>query len=308
MELIKPIPVTDAILTSSSIAEDDYTAWNSATAYVAGNRCILVATHKIYEAQVNNTNKLPSSYLDDGDPDADPVVLDTWKEVSATNRWKMFDSKSRAASTATGTIAVVETPSELFNSLALLNITALDVNVTVTDPSAGVVYDYDVDMLDLSGVSDYYEWFFSPLARKNNVVLTDLPAYTGASLAVTLTDAGQPVSLGECIIGTIRDIGDTQYGTSAGIVDYSIKTFDDEGNATIEEKKYSKRMSYEVEIQTGRVDYIQKMMAELRTTPVVWIGSSIYESTLLYGFYKDFDISIDSSNLSSCNITVEELV
>ena len=76
MKLVKPTAITDSNLTSSNVTEADYAAWNSSTAYVAGNRVIVVATHKIYESLTSNTNKYPPSYLTGTTPD--------WLEVGAT--------------------------------------------------------------------------------------------------------------------------------------------------------------------------------------------------------------------------------
>ena len=60
MKLIRPVTVTNSILTSSNVPETDYTAWSGATAYTQGVRCILVSTHKIYECLVANTNFSPA--------------------------------------------------------------------------------------------------------------------------------------------------------------------------------------------------------------------------------------------------------
>lgn len=52
MKIIRPITITDAILTSSNVAENDYAAYNAGTTYVGGDRCIVTTTnvHKIYES------------------------------------------------------------------------------------------------------------------------------------------------------------------------------------------------------------------------------------------------------------------
>lgn len=62
MKLIQPTTVTGSVLTSSNVAENDYAAWNSSTSYTIGQKVIVVATHKIYEALTNNSNKYPPNY------------------------------------------------------------------------------------------------------------------------------------------------------------------------------------------------------------------------------------------------------
>ena len=63
MKLVKPVTITDSNLTSTSVAETDYSAWSSVTSYTVGQKVIVVATHKIYEALINNTNKYPPGCL-----------------------------------------------------------------------------------------------------------------------------------------------------------------------------------------------------------------------------------------------------
>ena len=49
MKIIKPHPVTDAMMLGSSIDEDDYPAWVSGATYALGDRVIRTQTHCIYE-------------------------------------------------------------------------------------------------------------------------------------------------------------------------------------------------------------------------------------------------------------------
>jgi hypothetical protein len=42
------------MLTASNVAETDYTAYNGATTYVGGDRCISTTTHKVYESLVDS--------------------------------------------------------------------------------------------------------------------------------------------------------------------------------------------------------------------------------------------------------------
>ena len=53
-----PFGITDAMLISSTVAENDYTAWNAATAYTAGDFVIrtTATTHSIYLRLLNGTS------------------------------------------------------------------------------------------------------------------------------------------------------------------------------------------------------------------------------------------------------------
>ena len=56
MNLIVPIEVTADKLTTN-VAETEYPAWSSSTAYTSGT--LVQYEHKIYKALVNNTNIIP---------------------------------------------------------------------------------------------------------------------------------------------------------------------------------------------------------------------------------------------------------
>ena len=65
LRILNPLTVTDSILTSSSLAETDYAAWNAATAYNAGDRVIRTSVHRIYERVIAGTTATA--------PESDPV-------------------------------------------------------------------------------------------------------------------------------------------------------------------------------------------------------------------------------------------
>jgi hypothetical protein len=70
------------------------------------------------------------------------------------------------------------------------------------------------------------------------------------------------------------------------IQDYSIKTTDDFGNIVVQQRAYSKRADYDVTVETNRVSTVQKLLADIRTTPTVFIGEDDKPETVVYGFYK----------------------
>jgi len=135
----------------------------------------------------------------------------------------------------------------------------------------------------------------------------DLPAYTNARLIVILTAPGENVQCGELIFGQKLEFGDTEYGARTGIKDYSVKQRDDFGNFTVVERNYSKRATFMVVMDNAYIDYLQKLLADFRATPIVYIGSDGYTSTHVLGFYIDFSVEIAYPTTSLCSIEVESL-
>lgn len=298
LQVIPPVPITDSILTSSNVAEADYGVWNSGTTYSLGQRVIMTTgVHKIYESlQASNLNQNPTT---------SPTW---WIEVSATNRWKMFDNSNTTRTTNSNTIFVTLTPGRVVNSVALLELSAKEITIKVTDPIDGIVYNQTFDLNDYGNINNWWNYYFDPISRRTSLVVTNLPSYGSAAIEITIDNTGSSAECGVCQIGSVSAIGEgIELGASVGILDYSVKQRDDFGNYQIVQRSYSKRTKFSMAVLNTQIDSLQKLLTSLRTTPCIWIGDPNYESTIVYGYYKDFDIVINQHIVSDCNLEIEGL-
>lgn len=110
-------------------------------------------------------------------------------------------------------------------------------------------------------------------------------------------------------MGTFYTLGDTQYGASVGIIDYSRKETDAFGVTTFVRRAYSKRMSAKLMLDNVQMNKVQRVLADLRATPCAWIGADdvTYAPLVVYGFYKDFSIEVAYPTASYCSLEVEGL-
>lgn len=300
MRLIKPVEITPAKLVSSNVPETDFPAWVSTTSYPIDTKVIL--NHHVYQALA----AVPAGVT----PGAE-VVTDTnpakWQDLGSTNRWRMFDNKVESLTTNPGTIVVTIKPGSVVNSLALFNLQGKSVTVSVVDPIEGEVYRKEVSLVD-AGVTNWYDWFFDPIGIRTDVVVLDMPAYGSANVVVTIDAGAEVAAAGHFVLGAVKQIGTAIYGTSVGINDYSRKTTDDFGNTVVIQRSFSNRAEFDVVLDTPEVTRVRRLLAELRATPVVWIGEESYEATILFGFYKDFQIVFSGPTVSDCSITVEGVI
>lgn len=296
MKMIRPVTVTDAVLVSSTVPEADYAEYSAGTTYVIGNRVIVAADHAIYESLQNtNLNKTPS---------ANPTW---WLKVSATNRWKMFDSSTGSQTSAASTFTVTLLPAAALTSVAFLNVLAANIVVTLTDPTDGVVYSKTIYTAQGSLEGDWDSYFFDYVTARTDLVLNDLPSYANATLSVQFNNTGGTASCGVFVMGRAIDLGMAQAGARFGIVDYSVKSVDAFGGYTVVKRTFSKRASYELVVGAGIVDSIATLLTEFRATPAVYIGSEKYQGTFIYGFWKDWDVNIAYPSHSLCSLTIEGL-
>lgn len=237
-------------------------------------------------------------------PQSNPSV---WLDIGATNRWRMFDRSVGTQTSNPDSIEVVAAIPGLIDHVALFNLSAGSVTVEMTDVSEGVVYDQTFSLSDDSGIIDFWDYFFDPIERIADLIVSDLPMYADATVTVTLDDLGQTVLCGVCYFGLGREVGSTLHGARVGIQDYSIKSSDEYGNTAVTERAFSKRATYDVWVDNLFIDKLQNILAGYRAVPVVYKATSEYASTWQYGFYKDFGVTIAYEDVSVCAIEIEGL-
>lgn len=300
MKIIRPVTINDAALVSSTVAETDYTAWSSGTTYAIGDRCIRTSTHRIYESLVaGNLNNTPETNTSGASP--------KWLDIGPTNRWAMFDEKVGTQTTATTTFTVVIAPGRV-NGLALMQIEAGTVDIEMTD-GGSPVYTATASLNGGTDVLDWFGYFFDPIVRKTDIVFTDLPLYESGEITITLSDStGTTVKCGVCAVGMIANLGNTRPSPKIGITDYSRKDVDEFGHTGVLERSYSKRSTVALWLDSLLVDSVARILADVRATPVVWIGAdNLYTSLLIYGFYRDFEVDIATRDISFCSLQIEGL-
>ena len=299
------IPTTTATVTRaadvytlgaiSSVAETDHAAWNSGTTYAATNRVILTSTHRIYESLVgSNTNH---------SPDTSPTW---WVDVGPTNAWAMFDNEVSTVTSTTGVLRAV-IASGYANAIALLGLVGSQADVVVTDgPGGATVYSATVS-LDETIITDWYMYVFEPTNQRTQVVLTDLPPYVSAVVAVSIS--GATAACGVVSVGTAYDLGDTRFGAQIGIIDYSRKETDEFGTTTFVRRKFARRMTAPIEIMKDQLAAVHSRLSAVRATPCVWIGSDndAYSPLVVFGFYREFSITISYPTFCLCNLEIEGL-
>lgn len=301
MKLIRPTIITDALLTSSTIAEppSGWPAWASGTTYALGAQ--VSRNHRRFVSAVaSNVGHDPFSTA--------TADVGKWTDQGPTNRWAMFDQGVGSLSTNTATITVVLTPGSI-DSLAILDTDAELATVSMTVSGTTVYSTTQSTNVGGAAITDWFLYFFEPIGTKSVLTYLDLPPYPSAVVTVVLTgpNPSGPVSVGSLIVGRQLEIGSTEVGASVGITDYSRKDTDDFGVTTVVERAWSKRAEARCILDTAQVDAMQRELAKVRAQPVVWILEDGFDSLTIYGFFKDFSLDLAYSNISYCSLTIEGL-
>src|SRR4051812_28210568 len=122
MRIVRPITISESVLVSSNVAENDYAAYSSLTSYALAARVLVVApgVHDVYES------------LQAANMGHDPATSPTWWiRVGATNRWRMFDGSVSLATANAETIdcAFALPADSRIDTVALFNLAAASLRV-----------------------------------------------------------------------------------------------------------------------------------------------------------------------------------
>lgn len=305
MRVVTPITINDSLLTSSTIAEPDTgeIVWIAGT-YNLGDRRINTTTHRVYEVVADPSTTDDPVGANQG-INANPP---TWVDVAPTNKYAMFDLINSTQSLEDTSLIVEIDTNVVTNSIAGFSIDgASTINVTMTDPVDSVVFNRDIDMTDNSDIGSWWDYFFSPIIRASSFIVLDMPPYPNATIKITVT--GTTIAFGNLIVGNQITLGISNYGTSLQLLDFSRKETDTFGNTVVTPGRTSKLVNFDVTIPRSRVGYVFNQLTKLTGFPSVWVGTNEEDdATLVFGYYRDYQNNISSTEITDATITVEGLV
>lgn len=294
LRIVQPLPVTDSVLVATNVPESAYPAWAIGTTYAAGDRVHLASTHKVYES--------PAA----GNVGNDPATSAAWLEVGPTNRWALFDRSNTTATAQSTSFYYQLRPTAAFNVIYLGGLTgALTLRVRVTHATLGTLLDRTLELASLPAQAGWWEWIYGE-RRGPTLALVDVPGVVGAEVRIDVT--GTPtLAAAALLFGQAKEIGIlVQQGARVGIQDFSRKESTDFGDTVLVQRAYAKRASFDIPIKAELVDEAITYLASIRATPCLFIGPR-YESAVIYGFYKEFDVNIAYASVSECSLQVEGL-
>lgn len=283
--ILRPQPVTDAVLTASDVPETDAPAWAVGTTYALGDIVMLASTHSLYESgDPANLGKRPDLYPN------------LWTRLRATNRWRAFDRAASSSTVQASSISYTFLPGLPVPMLAALGLKeCATIRVWLDDPSYGVVYDRTINPSPSPVQADWWEFFFGDWKGGSSLALfDDIPSFPNASLHVDLV--GRPgMSVGQIMFGAPRTWGiGINYGASVGRQIYSRREVNDFGDIAFVKRPSAKRASFELVLMNHEVDAMQEAMDEIDADVCLFIGSTLFESTVIYGFFQSFETLISN--------------
>jgi len=320
ISITPPITITEAMLVSSNVAEDDYPAYAPATTYTVGVRCIYA--HFVYECAQACTGQTPSA------------SSAYWTKVGPTNRWRCFDSLNSTQTVTDGgttgdgtgwadaawgdvwaddiwgaastpSISYELSPGEAVTLVSVASMTgAHSVSVTITDPVYGIVYSKTVGDSGISGTAGWFEFFFGIKNISTQQTFPDLPIYPSATIKIEIT-GDTSLAVGVILLGRqmIFSMG-ARYGASPTRVDYSIKETDEYGAWKLVKRGNARKITCKIILTSEEFDRFDQFCASITTIPCLWRLSSRFEAMSVYGIYKTITPVINGYNYQDCDLEI----
>ncbi|MDR0457626.1 MAG: carbohydrate-binding protein [Burkholderiaceae bacterium] len=301
LRVIRPLAVTPAMLLDTNVPLDDCPAWDGNAVYATGAQVLETSPARpvttIYESvQDGNVGRQPSQ-----NPD-------WWLEVGPANRWLALDNSYSTQTAQAGLIRYVIKPGQSVGAIAALNLTNHGAfGVTMTNDDGRIVYERFTHPEALQAPADWYCWFFGARTVPDMRLLEDLPPYPNATITVEI-HGGDTLAVGVLLLGQEVRLGvGVQWGARVELVDYSIKQTDEYGDTKLLQRAWATRASFNVLLSRGEFDAMLAFGRDVRALPCLWIVSDMYDSTVIYGFWKGITQTISYPNRTDCSLDIEGL-
>ena len=312
MNVIPPLAITDARLTSTTVPEVAPPAYAGGTTYalnatasVAG-AAGLITVYKSLQAA--NTGHTPAS-----SPTWWQAIGDTYQVYSGGVTYALGDRVLDAINHLTyesliaGNVGQALTlvakwlPLGPSNQRAMFDLKRNTATVVPGSLTAVITPGVRVDSLMLSGmvanaatldvtvaganvytrsynlntreVLDWYDYYFAPFSTQPSLIEFDLPPYTDAVITVTLTATSGNVECGACSIGTYVFIGDVEYEAESDSLNFSTVERDfDGGTSVMIPRRNVPRTVQSIFVDKSRVNRVRALRNALGGAPAIWSG------------------------------------
>lgn len=309
MNVIPPLAITAAMLTSTTAIESAPAAYASGTTYAAGNTVSIAGALNSFDCytslQAANIGHAPASSptwwaysgttygaYAGGTYGLGDRVIDTsshnvyesliasntgsisdgtkWFLVGKTNKWAQFDVLRNTATVGASPMVTTITPGARIDSIALLGLVATSVTITMTVDGTPV-YTYTQN-LNTRVVLNSYDYCFAPFSTQPALALFGLPPYSTAVTTIALANSGGLVECGGCFMGSAVYIGDIQFEAESDALNFSTVERDTQGSATMYPERNVPKTIQQIILPKSLVNTAYDLRDKLNGTTAVWVG------------------------------------
>ncbi|KIC12855.1 hypothetical protein RA19_00150 [Leisingera sp. ANG-M1] len=295
LRAIVPVTVTEALLISTNVPEDDGPEWDAGTPYNLGDRVIISAEHKVFESAVASNSG--------ADPLTSPA---SWLEVGATNGWRAFDRRLSAPTTKAGQIKFVVEPASLVRAVGLVGAKAASATVKVRNQEGDTLVERTQMLADYGEMIDALTMVLVPPDTREFAIFEDIICQPGNQIEILIGDGSGQAEVSEVVLGDVLQIGTALYDTEVGTEDFSDFNEDQFGNVDIVERGYRDITDFPVAVQTSDAGRIKRRLNSIRAQFALYYfttGGNDYGTTV-YGRYERLSTVLSGPSTSDMNLKI----
>lgn len=265
-----------------------------------------------------------------GDKKPSENVNTYWTQLGAINLYRCMSDRTNNK-TERQNYLKIRTKTLKGDYISLVGMRATHARITVFDSSGSPIAYADSNAkltatdtannthvtgsLQYKDATSWNEYFFKDFSYRTDYSVS-IPTASFNEVEVELFFNGNVARLGRFVAGRSFYIGDTLYGASTGILDFSLKERDETfGDTYLRQGNYAKRTDLEVLITSGRMDAVMQFLTYIRGKEVLLDANSgdtatteTYDNLVIYGFVKDFDILLENPAKSMLSLEFEGLI
>lgn len=236
-----------------------------------------------------------------------------WQKIAATAPWRMLDDYIETQTEAPeGQVLSFSVPFSRATSFALLNVEGAVAHVSVTDDEDGEYYAGAHELTRDIGDCSLYIYNYSLIESRINVVVTDIPMPITGVMRVDIDPGqGSTARLGHVVAGMTYTLGVTLYDAEAGVTDYSRKSVDEFGVATLVRRSFASTVSLPLYLHPAQMDFTARVLQSVRATPCVWIGDNRddgHQALTVYGWLEDWRMVCAGPNELQLSLEIQGLI
>lgn len=302
MVVVPPIAFTNTNVTSN-VAEPSpgEVVWSPTGTYVLGDEVIRIETHRKYELVGETPGTTP--------PEDNPTK---WQDIGPTNKWTMFDTMRSSPTISASTIELTFTPGKRVDSLALLGLKSSKLTIEMK-VGGDTVYGPVEKGMSVRLTTTWRQYFFGEFKLIPSFVVLDLPMYAGAVIYVTIENDSGSVEVSAAVIGAKTYLGQTQYDTVSDSLNFSRIDRDEFGNSLLKQRRTIPKVNANLMSGKSLTPILANVREQLNAQPALWSSlddnytDDYFNTLLIYGIYRRFEIDIGSPTFTRVNLELEEM-
>ena len=136
----------------------------------------------------------------------------------------------------------------------------------------------------------------------------DFDIYGSSELRIQVIHSSDLAGVSSILPGRSFEVGDTKYGIEKGGTDYSIKQYDEDGNARLIPKAWVEYMNLSVVVLGSNVDATERVLSAVRGRTAIYDANNTYpgdESKILLGHWHDQNINSVTHQFSMLSLELK---